>query len=152
MENGAPQQAFKSENLQRTEADHPTLRHAILFDWTPVFLYCLMIFSFSSRPAPSQIPVFPYSDKIVHLLIYMIMGILFYRAFRREKDQTRTAIELAVSASILYGISDEIHQSFVPGRTAELSDVLADAFGSFFGVLLFHRFIRNRKNPDKVPV
>ncbi len=42
----------------------------------------------------------------------------------------------AVSAS-LYGISDEIHQSFVPFREAEVADVIADILGAFSGVYLY---------------
>lgn len=89
-------------------------------------------------------PVFPCSDKVFHLLIYVILGSLFYRAFGRMKGHGRITVVLAVSASVLYGISDEIHQSFIPDRTAEMLDILADTIGSFLGVIIFHRIIRNQ--------
>ena len=44
---------------------------------------------------------------------------------------------LAVSVSTLYGISDEVHQYFVPGRTASLADIVADGIGSLIGVLCY---------------
>lgn len=113
-------------------------RRNFLYYWMPVLAYCLLIFIQSSKPAPEQLPVFPFSDKAIHFLLYAPLGALFYRAFGTLKSRTRAVILLSVSASVLYGVSDEIHQVFVPSRTAELSDLLADALGSFFGVILFY--------------
>ncbi|OGP59587.1 MAG: hypothetical protein A2V65_02065, partial [Deltaproteobacteria bacterium RBG_13_49_15] len=110
----------------------------LLYYWMPVLMYCLLIFIQSSRPAPEQMPIFPLSDKLIHFLIFAPLGVLFYRAFGTLKSPTWVAIILSVSASALYGVSDEIHQVFVPSRTAELSDALADALGSLFGVILFY--------------
>lgn len=110
----------------------------LLYYWMPVLVYCFLIFIQSSKPAPEQLPVFPFSDKVIHFLLYTPLGVLFCRAFGTLKSRTWVTIILSVSASILYGASDEIHQVFVPSRTAELSDLLADALGSLFGVILFY--------------
>ncbi|NIW80004.1 MAG: VanZ family protein, partial [Calditrichae bacterium] len=49
-------------------------------------------------------------------------------------------ILIAIIIGIVYGISDEYHQSFVPGRFADVVDALADTLGIIIGVLLF-RFV-----------
>jgi len=50
-----------------------------------------------------------------------------------------------ISAS-LYGISDEIHQSFVPERDGSLLDVVADVLGAVCGVYVYHRWVRSGKD------
>ena len=118
----------------------------LLYYWMPVLAYCLFIFILSSKPAPEQVPVFPFSDKVIHFLIYAPLGVLFYRAFGTLKSRIWVTIILSVSVSALYGASDEIHQAFVPSRTAELSDVLADALGSLFGVILFYVAVGKKRD------
>jgi len=49
-------------------------------------------------------------------------------------------VMLSVLLSCLYGISDEIHQHFVPYRDADVMDVLADTIGGIMGVYIYQRF------------
>ncbi|HSH41142.1 MAG TPA: VanZ family protein, partial [Arenicellales bacterium] len=49
---------------------------------------------------------------------------------------------LALGLAVLYGISDEWHQSFVPGREPDVLDVLADGVGAAVGILLLHMLVR----------
>ena len=67
------------------------------------------------------------------------MGILFYRAYQtlRIKNNIQLLMVLSAVSASLYGISDEIHQSFVPFRQAEVADVIADTIGAFSGVWLY---------------
>ncbi|RMF56395.1 MAG: VanZ family protein, partial [Calditrichaeota bacterium] len=51
----------------------------------------------------------------------------------------------------LYGVSDEFHQSFVPGRYTELSDFLADSAGVLFGLLCFVKWPKYVRNPSTAP-
>ena len=78
-------------------------------------------------------------DKVLHFSAYAVLGALFSRAFKttRLKDNIKLVIILSILASSLYGISDEVHQYFVPCRNADIMDVLADIFGSICGVYLF---------------
>ena len=107
--------------------------------WLPLILYCLLIYIQSANPSPKQIPSFPFVDKVLHFAAYGIMGILFYRAYQtlRIKDNIQMLMLLSVVSASLYGISDEIHQSFVPFRDAEVADVIADIIGAFSGVYLY---------------
>jgi VanZ family protein len=114
--------------------------------WLPLILYCLFIYIQSDHPSPEQIPIFPYVDKVLHVTAYGIMGILFYRAYQtlRLKDNIKMLMLLSVVSASLYGISDEIHQSFVPFRQAEVADVIADTIGAFSGVYLYQLLIVSR--------
>ncbi len=114
--------------------------------WLPLILYCLFIYIQSDHPSPEQIPIFPNVDKILHAAAYGIMGILFYRAYQtlRFKDNIKMLMFLSVISASLYGISDEIHQSFVPFRQAEVADVIADMIGAIFGVCLYQLLIVSR--------
>ena len=47
---------------------------------------------------------------------------------------------LSITLSSLYGISDEIHQHYVPYRDADVMDALADIIGSIFGVYIYNFF------------
>jgi len=102
--------------------------------------YCTFIFIQSCYPTPETLPVFPFGDKVFHGLGYALLGILFYRTFKAAPNRmsVRMAILMAVFASTLYGISDEIHQHFVPARQADLMDGVVDAIGSMIGVVTYH--------------
>ncbi len=107
-----------------------------LFYWLPVFIYCLLIFMQSSYPSPESVPDLPYIDKLLHIAVYALLGALFLRAFRtlRIKNNLKLVMILSILLSSLYGISDEIHQHFVPFRNADFMDALADMIGSVGGV------------------
>jgi len=112
--------------------------------WLPLVLYCLAIFIQSSFKTPGQVPDLPMIDKILHFVAYAIMGILFFRAYRTLPIGNRQLllVLLSILSAGLYGISDEIHQHFVPFRNADSMDVLADFLGSIGGVVVYTRLIR----------
>jgi VanZ family protein len=101
-----------------------------------VIVYCTAIFIQSSLPPPEALPSWPASDKLLHVAAYAVMGILAFRAFRttrRGGDLKHVAV-VSVLFSSLYGVSDELHQFFVPLRNAAFGDVAADVIGSAIGV------------------
>jgi len=108
-----------------------------VFYWLPVILYCLLIFIQSSYPATQSLPSIPHMDKLAHTGAYALLGFLFFRVFQTTSIQKNAVLLVIFSAlaSSLYGISDEIHQYFVPSRTADIVDVLADAAGSVLGAV-----------------
>ena len=78
---------------------------------------------------------FPLRDKGIHFLEYAVLGWLCAAASSRtwpSASAWRTAA-FAVFIAALWGLSDEIHQAFVPGRSSEVADVIADLFGSMAG-------------------
>ena len=68
------------------------------------------------------------SDKLLHGLEYGVLGILLYRAFR-QTTRTMRSMGLAVICAVGFGITDEIHQWFVPNREADVWDLVADTLG-----------------------
>ena len=116
----------------------------LLYFWLPVVLWMSFIFSLSSVPGgrlPQVQP--PQFNKTVHQTVhffeYSILGALLVRAFLRSKSNKISLGLLlgAVAVALLFGLSDEWHQSFTPGRTCKLDDVLLDVASSISGILLF---------------
>lgn len=113
-----------------------------LFYWFPIFIYCLLIYIQSSYPSSEKISSIPYFDKILHFAAYAFLGGLLLRALKTLpiKNNIRLVMILSITLSALYGISDEIHQHYVPYRDADIMDALADIIGSIFGVYIYHFF------------
>jgi len=110
----------------------PSKKWLLIQYWIPVFLYCGIIIYLSSQSYPSRhLPSFLFglSDKLVHGVEYGVLGILLYRAFHQTSG-TIGSISLAIICAVAFGISDEIHQWFVPHRQADTWDVLADTLGA----------------------
>lgn len=94
-----------------------------------------LIFYLSSLPKIGNYEL-PYgADKIVHFAEYAVLGFLI--SLTLKFTGVRRYILLGVMIATLYGISDEIHQSFVPMRDASIYDVVADSIGSFVGAYSF---------------
>jgi VanZ family protein len=94
-----------------------------------------LIFTASAVPG-TQLPGHLW-DKLVHFTVYGLLGIFFLIPLaggRLTGVSLRTAAG-AVLLSMIYGISDEWHQSFTPGRTPDPMDVAADTLGAAIGVL-----------------
>ena len=115
--------------------------------WFPLILYCILIFLQSSLPSFKSVPELPYTDKLLHFFAYAVLGALFFRAYKTLKIKRNDIflILLSILSSSLYGMSDELHQYFVPCRNAEYIDILADVLGSIFGVFVFYFIISTRK-------
>ncbi|MCX7911254.1 MAG: VanZ family protein, partial [Endomicrobia bacterium] len=102
--------------------------------WLEVILWCGVIFFFSSIP-DLKIKQLGFWDfvlrKIAHITEYFVLVILFLRAFKISLDNkdNKKIYFLSIIFSILYAISDEIHQYFVPGRHFALTDILIDSIG-----------------------
>jgi hypothetical protein len=102
--------------------------------WLATAGYMALIFFLSSRHLNIP-PVLPeYFDKIAHLLIYMPLAFLFFVSLRKSGFSKYIFLISFLLAGI-YGITDELHQSFVPGRDAAAADAVADFFGAVLGSL-----------------
>jgi VanZ family protein len=120
----------------------------VFWYWVPVALYAGVIFYLSAQSHPEeQLPSFllkDVSDKVLHAVEYGILGLLCYRAFRWAAGPAvaRQAIVLAIVTASVYGITDEVHQFFVPFRESSWLDWLADTIGAAIGAISW-RFIRS---------
>jgi VanZ family protein len=92
-----------------------------------------LIFYFSSLERIEVIetlPKFILKDKLLHIIEYSILAILFYRLLNQYEKLQPIALILAITLSTLYGLTDELHQLFVPGRLFSGLDLFADYIGS----------------------
>jgi VanZ family protein len=124
----------------------------VLWYWVPVALYAGAIFYLSAQPHPHEnLPSFlfeKFSDKSLHAVEYGILALLCCRAFRWAAGPAvaRQAVLLAIMTASAYGVTDEMHQAFVPFRESGWEDWLADTIGAAIGAVTW-RFL-DRNNPS----
>jgi VanZ family protein len=117
-------------------------------------LYLGLIFIQSSIPS-ERIPrmtILSY-DKLIHGGIYLIAAILIYLAIREHKPKVKHSFQIAwltFTITVLFGLTDEIHQHFVDGRHASAFDFLADTAGAAAGVFFIHNFRDRLKKKDSI--
>jgi VanZ family protein len=77
-------------------------------------------------------------DKLIHIVIFGILGFLIVCSLEPPYVRTWSRVFLITAFVTLYGISDEYHQSFVPGRETDILDVVADGIGGYIAALTMH--------------
>jgi VanZ family protein len=115
--------------------------------WGPALLWCVVIFGLSAIPGAALPESTPEgTDKLVHALVYGVLGALSWRGARLARPHHSQARVIAVAALIatLYGITDELHQAFVPRRTPDWQDGVADTAGGLVGALICAAFVARR--------
>jgi VanZ family protein len=78
-------------------------------------------------------------DKVIHTIFYFIFGVLLFRAFETKNASPGfpwKRLLLMMIAIMIYGASDEYHQHFVPGRTMDVYDWIADSSGGVFALIV----------------
>ena len=112
------------------------VRHRGLSQWLPVVGWAALIFVLSSVPdLGTGLGGWDLVlRKIGHAGEFAVLGALLARALGSAR--------LALVVGVLYAVSDEVHQVFVPGRTGSPLDVALDAVGVALGVVLWRRFAR----------
>ena len=111
--------------------------------WGPVVLVTALIYWASSMSDPGA-PPGGLSDKALHVLVYASLGASLIRALSGAVP-SRMTLRLVLIAALIgtaYGVSDELHQSFVPHRTPEWLDLVADAGGSLAGAAVLATIAR----------
>jgi VanZ family protein len=106
--------------------------------YTPLVIYWLILLGATSFPTNS-IPSFGVSDKLLHLGAYFGLGILLNLTFVFQNKYSffkKQSAWYTILIGSLYGVLDEFHQHFVPGRSMEFLDFLADFVGLVLAVVL----------------
>lgn len=120
--------------------------------WLPPLSWFLVIYALSATPI-TDLPRFdiPYADKLIHMALYFILGALLVRAMDHapirdiytvgKHPEHNAALAklafLAIIISLSYGVTDELHQLIVPGRSCDIMDFFADCAGSIAGVTMY---------------
>ena len=117
--------------------------------WAAAVLYAALIFALSaqSNPIPFLPPELWAFDKVLHLAEYAVLGGLIAWALRRGGRPPARVLGLALLAGSLYGATDELHQKFVPERTADPRDWAADTAGAALGAAAV-AFLRRQGGAD----
>jgi VanZ family protein len=102
--------------------------------WGPVAGYLGLIFYISSRPHVGWARDYP--DLLLHAIEYLVLSLLLARALNEglRLPVPGRRLLLAWVLCVVYAVSDEIHQSFVPRRSSDWRDVAADAAGAAAGL------------------
>ncbi len=123
-----------------------------LIRWLPLLLWMAVIFYMSGRTR-EQVPSFGTWDLLVkkgsHFLAYGFFALLAWWAVRDWKRPFLPAFTL----TLLYAISDEFHQTLVPTRHGQPTDVLIDIAGGLTMLLILWYWLgRNKKGVDGIPI
>lgn len=106
--------------------------------WVAAVAWMAVIFVLSSQP-DSDLAGGRRLDfgvyKLAHLVVFSVLGVLVAGATRHLN--TARAAWWAWVLAVLYAISDEIHQSFVPGRSPLVTDVAIDSIGALLGIFIY---------------
>jgi len=106
----------------------------------PAFIWGSGIFVSSSLPSAS-LPKLEFFglDKLVHVAVFSLFAVFTHRAIKfqdRYPLLSTNNLLLTVIITVVYGVIDELHQYFVPGREVSISDILADLLGSILYVAI----------------
>ncbi len=111
----------------------PARRHVYLAIWVGWAALTLVL---TSIPNPTIDVPLPGADKLEHLAFYGVTGFFFALWRRASGASVRRAVVEALAFSVLVGGLDEAHQRWIPGRSADPLDWLADSAGGGCGALL----------------
>ena len=114
-----------------------------LIAWGPAAVWAAVLFFLSAMPGLDRPPVlFEREDLAIHLLLYVLLGAAL--AWARSRSGAATSHAAFTAAGILYGASDEWHQSFVPGRDPSGWDFAADTMGVLLGYWITSMILARR--------
>ena len=105
----------------------------------PLVAMMTILFILSHQPGDTlPLPAVVNLDKLLHLLAYTVLGLAFLFALPPawRIRRPRTAAVATVLFCLAYGLSDEFHQQFVPGRFPGADDLVADTLGGLCAVLI----------------
>jgi VanZ family protein len=116
--------------IERTLAQAHSNRISRIVDALFLAAYSALIYALSAQPSLPAPMWFSWQDKLYHGGEYFVLGVLAWRCFRHFIRAAPTALLAGAAFCSLYGLSDEWHQAFVPGRTSSAADWLADTLGA----------------------
>ncbi len=99
------------------------------------------IFYLSNQPSLKILPpLFPYQDKVFHIGAFFLLSVSMI--VNRDLYRGGHPAIFLLSIGVVYAVSDEFHQSFVPGRDCSAGDLIADIAGLAIGLLSYFIYLR----------
>ena len=115
--------------------------------YVPLIIYWIMLFTATSLPA-ANLPSVAISDKIKHFGAFFGLSVLLSLTLLYQNKNSlfkNYFLAAALVISSIYGLLDEIHQNFVPGRNSEFLDWVADSLGAAVGVFVVFYLLKKFK-------
>lgn len=102
--------------------------------------WALFLLTLTSWPRPPSVPILsaiPHFDKFVHFVLYGVQAFLLYRAvtWGGESGFSLWRVIAIVGVMAVWAVADEVHQYWIPGRSMEGADVMADLIGATVGAM-----------------
>lgn len=122
-------------------------KHKVWLVYIPLIIYWIILFTATTLPGP-QLPDIHLSDKIEHFGAFFVLAVLLNLALiyqRKSYLLYNYATLVTIIICFSYGAVDELHQMFIPGRSADIRDWLADSTGVLVGVFLL-KIVKNLFN------
>ena len=122
--------------------------------WLPVVVWMGVIFAGSSISKVQQVgdeTLDGLAHRAAHLLEFAVLGALLLRATSKGGPVSKREIIITLIVIGLYGVSDEFHQRFTPGRSSDGSTVLFDMAGGVIGVWVWQRWARRATPQQEQP-
>ncbi|MFZ2055426.1 MAG: VanZ family protein [Candidatus Aminicenantales bacterium] len=117
----------------------------------PAILFYLLIFLLSSQDLDIDFKI-NHLDKVIHIFEFGLLGFLLAIGFFNALSfASWTKSVLTFGSGLLLSVADEVHQLFVPRRRSGFKDIVADAAGLVFGILVFRYLVARRKPARKKP-
>jgi VanZ family protein len=134
----------------------PLSRAGIALRWALAVCWMGGIFYLSQQSSPLGASPSELESYLAHLCIYAVLAVLLYWAIwtavaREDPELELIVATVAFGLTVLYGVSDELHQAFVPGRSASERDLAMDALGAVLGLafaLLAQQALSGIRRPD----
>jgi len=120
-------------------------KHKVVLVFLPLIIYWPALFIGTSIPVQSIPSIFEFGDKLEHIAAYGGLSILLNLAIIFQDRYGNIKIKhnlFAFIAAACYGILDEIHQIFIPGRSCELLDFAADLIGIIIGLIFINLIMK----------
>lgn len=118
-------------------------RQPLLYRWLPVIAWMGVIFYLSAQPDLPQ-PGTGWLDLLIsgmaHVLLFAVLAVFLARAL----SPSHHALLAAFALAMVYALSDEIHQAFVPGRHPDPWDLVFDGLGAALGLFAWAWWSRQR--------
>ena len=113
--------------------------------FVPAVLWAIIMLTVSSVPYLSTPSIgFDFEDKFAHSGEYAVFGILLAFGFSRLNWGWKKVLLISVAVAAVFGILDELHQVLIPGRQADVFDILADMAGAIGAIGIYLAIIRRK--------
>lgn len=103
------------------------------------------IFFFSSKSSSPGAGGISFLPVIYHFVVFFLFNFFLLASIEGNRKLKISYVIIAFAFSVIYAISDEFHQSFVPGRDASINDILTDSAGIIFSSVIYFFINKKRK-------